>query len=257
MTQEQKTLKVVDSSATEEYPLRTHSVKLHGKEMEITFKWGEDTILPYDLAMKFNQEGFDLYDPATGEKFRAPTKTDETIRIRIQPDEIVARYDELTVDALKVRAVSKQGGEKFLVKEASKEELIEFLKGETVPVVDHEDDLIEDKEEVDVPAPAPADDYTSAHGLQETPVAPQGSAGIEPEAPAETNHDGETAPEGAESGEGEQSEPQEESPVEEGDDDQTLSDLPPLPGQGQFQSELNETSEETEGELSEEETPAA
>lgn len=121
-------VRVVDSSVTAESPERTHEVNIDGEVTSVTFKRGEETIVPFKVGIKFMQEGFKVFKPGTDTELMVPPKTDQTIRNRISEDEVVAKYDELTVGALKVRAAAKPGGEKFLVGEVDKADMINFLK---------------------------------------------------------------------------------------------------------------------------------
>lgn len=175
MTENQKMFHVQDSSCNAEYPVRIHDININGGFERITFKYGEPTLLPYHKAVKFMQDGFTVIDADTSHVLANPAHTDETIRIRIGEDEIVAKYDELEVTALRLRAAVHPGGEIYVTKKATKAELIAFLKSATAPkggdsettdsMVDDTDededgvgikfDADDEQEDVDLTAPAP------------------------------------------------------------------------------------------------------
>lgn len=149
-----KKLRVIDSSCTAESGIRKHTVIVHGVETAVDFEFGKETILPYDSAVKFNMPGFRVEDPETGEELRPSPKTDETIRTRIGPDEIVANYDELTVSALIMRASTLPNGEKFLDNKAKREDIVAFLKAAGVPAAqDDEQEQPEEEPKQETPAP--------------------------------------------------------------------------------------------------------
>lgn len=121
-------LLVTDLSAAPDCPKRTHEVFVDGELHKVDFEQGKDTELPYRVAVKFMQEGFIVKD-ADGNAFRLPAKTDETVRVQIGMDEVIAKYTELTTEALKIRAATRVGGENFLDEKADREQIITFLKG--------------------------------------------------------------------------------------------------------------------------------
>lgn len=142
---------VIDSSATAEAPLRTHEVMVDGKIVQVHFKHGEDTLLPYHVAMKFNKDGFTVKD-ADGKTINQPPQTNDTVKSRLRADEIIAKYDELEVSALQMRAVIRPGGEKYVNGPVQKSVLIDFLLGAD-KLVDADEDLIEDDDEEAQTAP--------------------------------------------------------------------------------------------------------
>lgn len=115
--------KVIDTSATNEAPTRVHDIFYNGKTERITFKAGEPTELPQGLAMKFNQDGFIVIDE-NGETYKPPVAKSEVVTKHLNDGEVVARLDELTIEALMARAALLPGGEKV---KKSKKELVEFL----------------------------------------------------------------------------------------------------------------------------------
>lgn len=122
---------VIDSSCTDVARVRTHEVRFNGEIKSVTFKYGEKTMLPKPLALKFNKDGFTVLDDA-GDKYQPPVSVDALVSSKLQPGEVVARLEELTNPALYTRAIAMVGGEK-LPKNAKKEELIEFLKASAAP----------------------------------------------------------------------------------------------------------------------------
>lgn len=117
--------RVVDSSTTVDNPLRVHEVIVNGKIERVEFHHGKDTLLPYDVAIKFMQAGFTVQE--NGKDIARPAKTDETIRLRIAEDEVVAKLDELTDAALRLRSASRPDGERFINPATKREDMIAFL----------------------------------------------------------------------------------------------------------------------------------
>lgn len=107
---------VIDSSCTPESPVREHTMRMpDGTFEKVVFRYGIQTILDYALGVKFNQEGFIVLDAETQLRLRTPPKTDGTVRMKIAPDEVVAKYDELSDAALRMRAATTPGGEEFII----------------------------------------------------------------------------------------------------------------------------------------------
>jgi hypothetical protein len=173
-----KNLLVRDSSATAEQPIREHDVVVRGEIHKVKFEHGKDTALPYEVGVKFMQEGFTVSDESG--KLARPAKTDETIRSRINRDEVVATYDELTQASLIMRAALLPGGEKFVDGKAKPEEIIAFLKAALPPLADEENLLEDDDEEEFTPEKSvpqePASEPVSANNLVWMPV--QGSSQV-------------------------------------------------------------------------------
>ncbi len=142
-------LLVRDSSATAEAPKREHDVMVNGAIQRVTFEYGKPTPLPYEVAIKFMQDGFTVSNDA-GEEMHRPAKTDETVRIRINSDEIVANYSELTVNALIMRAALLPGGEKFVAGKDKRDDIVAFLKAAAAPAIEVEDDEPEQQPEIKV-----------------------------------------------------------------------------------------------------------
>lgn len=147
----QKLFCVIDSSVTNDHPKRVHEVMVNGVLQRVEFNLGAETLLPYEVAVKFTQDGFRVFEKDSTVEIKAPPKTDETVRIRIKDDEVVAKYDELTLSALQLRAASRPGGEKFMAVDAKKAEIVAFLRGVSPLSVDVEasadGSLIDDSED--------------------------------------------------------------------------------------------------------------
>ncbi len=161
-----KMLKVTDSSCTLDYPLREHAVRLNGDLVKVVFKFGEEKIVPYELGLKFNGlEGFNV-EFSDGEKLPTPVQVKESVQQALKNDECVAKFSELTIESLKIRAARKKGGEMFLAApDEARNDIIGFLIGQApaalstgakASTVDDEDDLIEDDGEGPAPTQAPA-----------------------------------------------------------------------------------------------------
>ncbi len=148
-----KFLRVTDSSCTSEYPERHHSINVGGQNIPVVFKYGEEKVLPYEQALKFNIDGFTLED-TDGKPLVMPAVTKENIRDALAADEVVAKISELTLSSLKIRAGQKTGGEIYLdADDDARDDLIDFLSGKppavtaeaSVETIDGEADLIDDE----------------------------------------------------------------------------------------------------------------
>lgn len=153
-----KKLAVIDTSATADCPVRVHDMMVNGEWKRIEFNFGKPTVLDYAVAMKFNLPGFIVRD-ADENEIAPPPVTSDAVAFQLAPDEIVARYDELTNEALVMRCVVKHGGERFVSGEGTRKEMIGFLLGvdmpetitETVPEADEADED-DEGEEIDLDA---------------------------------------------------------------------------------------------------------
>lgn len=149
----QKYAAVIDSSCTEEYPEREHTIIVNGVEKPVIFKFGEKTILPYHEALKFSdKDGFTVQD-VDGNSLDLPPNPNEFIKQKLAKDECVAKYAELKFDALKIRVSQKNGGEIYAdAGEGDVDNLVAFLSG-ALPVgsetgfIDGEDNLLEEDED--------------------------------------------------------------------------------------------------------------
>lgn len=182
-----KYLRVIDSSCTPEAQERTHSVNFGGEKVSVTFKYGEPTVLPYELAMKFNVEGFTL-ESTDGAPLVLPTQAKDAVALHLEADECVAKYYELTTESLVLRAVQKPNGEIFGdAGEEDRSDLVAFLSGkgpdgtgeagDDQSEIDDEDSLIEEDD----------DETNGGAGLSDDAPAPVN----DPAAPQEIDQSGE------------------------------------------------------------------
>ena len=143
MTKEkERFLRVTDSSCTEEHSMRTHSIKVRGEIIDVTFIYGEPKIPPFEQGIKFMLDGFKVEEVGGGELI-LPAITKEGVKASIKSDEAVANLSELTLSSLILRASQKPGGEIYLdAGEASRDDIIAFIKGE--PPVAGPDEAVAD-----------------------------------------------------------------------------------------------------------------
>ena len=119
------TFLVLDKLATTLTGPRIHSyVGQDGEEHDILFKPKERAEVPRAFAMKLAAiDSFDVQDKAGREvKITAQSKT--LAAVTLAPDELIARYDELTDKALYVRVREIAGVEP---KDADRDEMIVWL----------------------------------------------------------------------------------------------------------------------------------
>jgi len=156
MTKE-KMLRVKDTSCTQEYPVRTHTIALRGQKIDVVFKFGEEKILPFEQGLKFQLPGF-IVEEIDGTQLVLPAVTKDNIVGSLAKDEVVAKVVELTTSSLKVRAARKVGGEIFLnADESARADIIAFLIGKPpaglatdetkAATVDGEENLIADDDD--------------------------------------------------------------------------------------------------------------
>ncbi len=119
---DEKFLSVTDTSATAECPIRKHHVFLDGVLEEVTFEYGKPTVMPYKKGAKFLLPGFIVKD---AEENEISLRSEESAGLA--EDEVIAKLSELHDDALRLRALSRVGGEIFAVGEADRSEMIAFL----------------------------------------------------------------------------------------------------------------------------------
>lgn len=122
----EQTLKVFDTSATSEFPVREHDIVFNGVIEKVKFNYGQPTVMPVEKALKFNKDGF-IIKGMDDTPYEKPVQVDNVTQSRLAPGEVVAKLEELTTEALRLRAAVMPNGE--TVAKAKKEELIEFLKG--------------------------------------------------------------------------------------------------------------------------------
>lgn len=126
---EEKVLKVIDSSLTLENSKRIHQIIINGEITDIVFVYGEDKFLPESVAMKFSKEGFKIVHPENDTEVEIPREIPFGAPVQLRPDEVIARYSELSFDALRTRAVILPGGEKFIQEGVEAQDMIDFLMG--------------------------------------------------------------------------------------------------------------------------------
>ena len=123
-------LEVTDTNCTPAYPTRIHDILYEGRVKQVKFELGEAQTLPLDIALKFlKDESFLVVDPETGKKYDpTPKQPDEVgpTAFQLGADEIVAKYDELSQEALFLR-VKQMPGTESIRKNAAKDKLIAIL----------------------------------------------------------------------------------------------------------------------------------
>ncbi|WOF74139.1 hypothetical protein QMT40_001786 [Parvibaculaceae bacterium PLY_AMNH_Bact1] len=133
--EEEETLFVLDTTCKEDVN-RTHEMPFEGRTVPITFKYDTPRELPFALAIKFlktpsfvctDEEGTPI--PFDGIP-KQPGELQAGEELQLQPNEVVAKLDELTVDALVLRANVLPDGEK-LNKRSGKDNLIAFIVDKT------------------------------------------------------------------------------------------------------------------------------
>ncbi len=136
-----KFLEVIDSSTTETHRERTHDIIVNGEVIPITFVFGKRTILPFEQGIKFMKDGFEVKE-VDGDSLELPAVASENVQFQLKKDECVAKYTELTLSALKLRAAKKNGGEMYLdATDEDREDIISFITGEELhTVIDKEPD---------------------------------------------------------------------------------------------------------------------
>lgn len=122
------TLFVQDTTCTPRELERTHSILLgDGREQPYTFKFQEELEMPREHALKFLIDGAWIVTDHDGNRITAPKKSDETKSLPVVGlDECVAKHEELTQNALLLRAAPIPGAEDFH-KSTKKEIIIAFL----------------------------------------------------------------------------------------------------------------------------------
>lgn len=125
MSNETKFFNVYDTSATAQNPVRIHDLVFDGIVEQVKFNYGEATKLPLAKALKFQKAGF-LVKDADDVLIPTPSETPETVKTQLKEGEIIARYEELTNEALLLRVAILPGGEAF-TRASKKKELVDFL----------------------------------------------------------------------------------------------------------------------------------
>lgn len=144
---QEKLLKVIDSSLTLGNQKRIHQIIINNEVTDIVFVYGEDKFLPESVAMKFSKEGFRIVHPEDDSEVSIPREIPFGAPVQLKADEVIARYSELTFDALRTRAVILPGGEKFIQEGVEIQDMIDFLTGKE-ETIDSEEELgeLEDEE---------------------------------------------------------------------------------------------------------------
>lgn len=109
---------------------RTHTILVNGLEVNHTFHAGTPLTLPFAHAMRFVAiPSFVVTDPANGDRISPPAdpkKSETTLGVILDDGEVVARLDELHIDALILRANLIPGGE-GMSKRSGKDAVLAFL----------------------------------------------------------------------------------------------------------------------------------
>lgn len=111
---------------------RQHEMIVRGQTRVITFEHGKPTKLPWTLAMQFLQhhDSFRMTDQDGNEvDWRPPeTKAPDAAQMRLEDDQVVARLDELSTDALRIRCAIVPGGDEIVSSNsATRDSMIDFL----------------------------------------------------------------------------------------------------------------------------------
>lgn len=116
---------VIDKLATAITGPRIHSyLGPDGDEVDIVFKPKTRTPVPRAFAMKLAAiDSFDVQDRA-GREVKITAQSQTLAAVTLAPDELIARYDELTDKALYARVTAVAGMEP---KGADREEMIVYL----------------------------------------------------------------------------------------------------------------------------------
>lgn len=136
---EDKKLVVRDKSLIYQDQVRIHEVSVNGHLIPIRFTYGQPTVVPYEVGMKFVGKGFMVQD-AEGRDIHAPVVAPAEAEIVLGADEVIAKYYELTDEALSVRCVLTRGGEKFF-DGGDRQKMIDFLSGLPEAEPEAEDEL--------------------------------------------------------------------------------------------------------------------
>lgn len=125
-------LYVEDPTALANNPDREHELAEFDPKINqtriLTFKFtaGEKKKLPMHQALKFLKAGFIVTDADGNSYDPTPIKPSNGTEIALAADQCIARYSELTQEALLFRVKQEFGGEVFN-KAARKAELVDFL----------------------------------------------------------------------------------------------------------------------------------
>jgi hypothetical protein len=131
-------LHVLDTTATHDGPPREHAMTLEGGiTRNYRFTAGKPTELPWEIALKFlKHDAFRLTD-ADGNliPWRGTPRQPEDLaageRFHLADDEVVARYDELTTQALQMRCAQMPSGES-IARARDRDAMIAFIVERTM-----------------------------------------------------------------------------------------------------------------------------
>lgn len=145
---------------------REHEMIVNGNRKVVRFEHGKPTALPWPLAMKFlrHTEVFKLTDEHGNEmEFQATPRQPEDMqageRFRIDDNEVVARLDELTTHALRVRCAMLPGGDDIAEK-GTRDEIVKFIVERTVQMrVQRQSQEPDVGEDSFTPPPVDEDDF--------------------------------------------------------------------------------------------------
>ncbi|MCC6775634.1 MAG: hypothetical protein IT537_03200 [Hyphomicrobiales bacterium] len=116
---EPRTMFVIDTTATPDAGQRVHHVMVDGLQKPFTFKTGDPLELPAAIAHKFLKDEAFVQVDKDGNRIaykRTPKQPDELgagETLQLTQQETVARYDELSTQALYQRVSAMIGGERF------------------------------------------------------------------------------------------------------------------------------------------------
>lgn len=126
---------VLDTTATAERPIRKHDMVIDGLIRPITFEFGKPTALDQHVAIKFlKHDGFKLTDKDGNllkyeHRPKQPDELGAGEKFKLGENEVVARYDELTLASIFARACELPGGEQFAKQtKPDRGEMIAFIK---------------------------------------------------------------------------------------------------------------------------------
>lgn len=123
---------------------RKHELIVEGQQFLYAFEAGQRVPMPRVHALRFNlaPEGFEVTYDAAGKTIveaAGPDAGRAALPV-LEPDQVIARLDELTLDALLNRANVLDGGER-LTKRDGKDTIMAFLKGTRAAPKDDGDDV--------------------------------------------------------------------------------------------------------------------
>jgi hypothetical protein len=120
-----ETLDVLDTTATQQYPERTHELRIGDEIKQYTFKTGQKLALPAAIAMRFLKEPSFIVTDQDGKRITPPPVEPEN-PLALGRGETIARFDELSADALMIRCKAEPGGDMFK-RNTGRQPMIQFL----------------------------------------------------------------------------------------------------------------------------------